>query len=143
MEKTMSAILITVAAVVGIGAGAFTIHKIKQKTIDKLIEDNAEIVIPPPTIIMQEDKQGEVQIQLSDLDIVKLPCSEAYILQNGDGLCREMFCWAQTNSTTGGTPATSCDAISNINNSKSILATCNAVEPDLRTSCLQLFRERK
>lgn len=96
---------------------------------------------PPPTDVVVPNEV--VQEQLSDLDIVKEPCSSAYIEKYGDGLCREMFCLAQSNSTVGAAGEGVCDAISNLNNTKVILATCGALEGPPRTECFQTFRERK
>ena len=88
--------------------------------------------------------EAQAIVQLSDMDILKEPCSDKYIDINGDGLCREMFCWAQTNSKTGETSGISCDAISNINNTITILDVCGKYkEPTRRDSCMTTFRERK
>lgn len=95
---------------------------------------------PAPVVVVPNEK---VQEQLSNLDIVKEPCSSSYIEKHGDGLCREMFCYAQANSTTGAAGEKSCDAVSNINNTKVILATCGTLESPQRLECLQVFRERK
>ena len=95
---------------------------------------------PEPVVVVPNEK---VQEQLSNLDIVKEPCSTAYIEKNGDGLCREMFCFAQSNSTVGAAGEKGCDAISNINNTKVILATCASLETAQRAECFQVFRERK
>ena len=97
---------------------------------------------PPvePVVVVPNEK---VQEQLSNLDIVKEPCSATYIEKNGDGLCREMFCFAQSNSTVGAAGEKGCDAISNINNTKVILATCAPLEGAARAECFQTFRERK
>ena len=90
--------------------------------------------------------QADTARQLSNMDILKEPCAPAYIKDNGDGLCREMFCWAQTNSTTGEASGISCDAISNINNTIIILDICgkqSQTSDEAVASCYTLFRERK
>jgi len=88
--------------------------------------------------------EAQAIVQLSDMDILKVPCSADYIGDHGDGLCREMFCWAQTNSKIGETSGISCDAISNINNTITILDICGKFEaPVDHVSCMTLFRERK
>lgn len=99
----------------------------------------------PPVVVadVSAQKQAEVQINLSNLDIVKPVCSSEFIEEHGDGLCREMFCFAQSQSTTGAAGDKGCDAISNINNTKVILATCGALEAQPRLECFQTFRERK
>ena len=91
-------------------------------------------------------KEAEAIVQLSDLDLLKEPCSDSYIQENGNGLCREMFCWAQTNSKTGEASGISCDAISNINNTITILDVCGkmSIESDAaQAACHTAFRERK
>jgi len=88
--------------------------------------------------------EAEAVLKLSDMDILQEPCSSGYIKDNNDGLCREMFCWAQTNSKTGEASGISCDAISNINNTITILDICSKIEDSTENeSCLTLFRERK
>jgi hypothetical protein len=93
-----------------------------------------------PVVVVPNEK---VQEQLSNLDIVMPVCTTEFIQQNGDGLCREMFCFAQSNSTVGAAGEKGCDAISNINNTKVILATCGTLESPARVECFQTFRERK
>ena len=93
-----------------------------------------------PVVVVPNEK---VQEQLSNLDIVMPVCTTEFIQQNGDGLCREMFCFAQSNSTVGAAGEKGCDAISNINNTKVILATCSSLEGAFRAECFQTFRERK
>lgn len=102
--------------------------------------------IKKPQADTASTKEAEAIVQLSDLDILREPCSEPYIQENGNGMCREMFCWAQTNSKTGETSGISCDAISNINNTITILDMCGkmSVESDAaQVACHTLFRERK
>ena len=101
----------------------------------------------PPVIVAPPDTtakgQADAVAALTNLDIVKGLCAPEYIKENGDGLCREMFCFAQSNSTVGAAGEKGCDAISNINNTKVILATCGTLEGATRAECFQVFRERK
>ena len=99
----------------------------------------------PPVVVadVSAQKQAEVQVNLSNLDIVKPVCTAEFISANGDGLCREMFCFAQANSTTGAAGEKSCDAVSNVNNTLVILKTCGTLEGAPRAECFQTFRERK
>jgi len=123
---------IIVAAVAGLavgGGGVFALTK------------DAAPVAPVADVSVQ--KQAEVQVNLSNLDIVKPVCTAEFIATNGDGLCREMFCFAQANSTTGAAGEKSCDAVSNVNNTLVILKTCGTLEGPPRLECFQTFRERK
>ena len=88
--------------------------------------------------------QAETAKQLSNLDILEPLCSVGYMKNKGPDLCREMYCWAQTNSTTGEASGIACEAISNINNTVSIRALCEAEADEARKAgCYTLFRERK
>jgi hypothetical protein len=103
--------------------------------------EDKPVVVPVADVSAQ--KQAEVQVNLSNLDIVKPVCTSEFIKDNGDGLCREMFCFAQSQSTTGAAGEKGCDAISNVNNTLVILKTCGTLEGQARTDCFQTFRERK
>lgn len=125
----MEWIIVVVALIAGGGAGAGIAGAFKKDS-----NDETGVV------------QAEVAKQLSNMDILKEPCSQIYIEERGDGLCREMFCWAQTNSTTGEASGISCDAISNVNNTITILDICgreSQISDAAVVSCHTLFRERK
>jgi len=125
---------IIVAAVAGLavgGGGVFALTHEKAPVAPVVVAD------------VSAQKQAEVQVNLSNLDIVKPVCTAQFIATNGDGLCREMFCFAQANSTTGAAGEKSCDAVSNVNNTLVILKTCGTLEGAPRAECFQTFRERK
>lgn len=125
---------IIVAAVSGLLVGGGAVFGIThQKTP----------VAPVVVADVSAQKQAEVQVNLSNLDIVKPVCTSEFIAANGDGLCREMFCFAQSQSTTGAAGEKGCDAISNVNNTLVILKTCSTLEGPSRVECFQTFRERK
>ena len=127
---------IIIAAVVGLLVGGGAVGGIVIATK----KETAPVVVAD----VSAQKQAEVQVQLSDLDIVRPVCTAEYVAANGDGLCREMFCLAQSNSTTGGAQATTCDAIANVNNTKTMLAACDQYTEDRRREeCFTRFRERK
>jgi len=132
MESRMTWIIVAAVSGLLVGGGAvFGITHQKAPVAPVVVAD------------VSAQKQAEVQVQLSDLDIVKPVCTSEFIEKNGDGLCREMFCWAQSNSTTGGAGEKSCDAVSNVNNTLVILKTCGSLEAQPRIECFQTFRERK
>lgn len=102
----------------------------------------APVIVAPPDTTAKG--QADAVAALTNLDIVKSVCTPEYIEKNGDGLCREMYCLAQANSTTGAATEKTCDAISNLNNTKVILKACSDVADDRRRQeCFQTFRERK
>ena len=124
-----------IALLVGAGAGGgitFGVMKKKQRDEPVVIVDNAAATV-----------QAEVAQELSNLDLVEPLCVEAFIEKHGDGLCRELYCWAQTNSTTGEANAVACEAISNLNNTRIVIETCGPVASEGWEDCLDAFRERK
>jgi hypothetical protein len=129
-EDNMSTIAL--AALIGILAGGIgagvTVHKIhKSKETDQVDEVSVG--------------QVEVQLQLTDLDLLKVPCSNEYIDKNSDLLCREMFCLMQTRGIDSQTSGQECSAIQNLNNTLVILDQCKSAEE--KEECFRLFRERK
>lgn len=123
---------ISVAAVVGLLTGGGAVFGIMHKK---------EPPAPPPDTTAVG--QAAAVISLSNLDIVQSVCTPDYIKERGDGLCREMYCLAQANSTTGAAGEKTCDAVSNINNSLVIIDTCLKLDGQARLDCLTVFRERK
>jgi len=91
---------------------------------------------PEPTVI--EIPEPVVAQQLTDLDLVKPLCAEDFIDKHGMGLCREVWCMMMTRGIDSQTSGSSCESISNINNSLEILKACEGSE-----DCERLFRERK
>ena len=79
--------------------------------------------------------------QLTQTDLAKEICKPEYIVQNGDGLCREMYCRMSANKTDGKVSAQECEQISNLVNSKDIWNFCSKQEDS--EQCFRLFRERK
>ena len=125
---------IMVAAAAGLLVGGGTVFGFTHK------EDGPVIVAPPDTTAKG---QADAVASLTNLDVVKGVCDPAYIKERGDGLCREMYCLAQANSTTGAATEKSCDAISNVNNSLVIIDVCLKLDSQARLDCLTVFRERK
>jgi len=125
---------IIVAALAGLAVGGGGVFAFTHKN------DGPVIVAPPDTTAKG---QADAVAALTNLDIVKGVCDPVYIKERGDGLCREMYCLAQANSTTGAAGEKMCDAVSNVNNSLVIIDACLKVEGQARLDCLTVFRERK
>jgi len=125
---------IIVAAVAGLAVGGGGVFAITHEKADPVI------VAPPDTTAKG---QADAVAALTNLDVVKGVCDPAYIKERGDGLCREMYCLAQANSTTGAAGEKMCDAVSNVNNSLVIIDSCLKLDGQARLDCLTVFRERK
>tara|TARA_B100000214_G_C23966834_1_gene628100 strand:- start:1040 stop:1417 length:378 start_codon:yes stop_codon:yes gene_type:complete len=114
--------------VLGVGG---TLYAKKGKSID------VKPVSEP--VVITESKVAE---KLTDVDLIKVPCSSEYINEHGDLLCREMFCLMQTRGVDSKVAGAECSAISNVQNTLVILDTCR-VEGELEDKCIQIYRERK
>ena len=82
------------------------------------------------------DQQGQAIQQLAEA------CSSEYMAENGDLLCREMFCRLQTREGDGASQQ-ECESMANISNSLHILRACHdRVSPEWE-SCVRVFESRK
>lgn len=117
-KMSVTVIGILVALLVGGGGGAFITNKIHSSKAPEVV-----VVEPDGTA----EKQQDVVLQLTDLDLVKEACSSQYIIEQtaGEGLCREMFCRMQQRGVDAKTGATECEKISNVNNKITIMNFCN------------------
>ena len=86
--------------------------------------------------------QQDVIKQLTDIDLLEIPCSAEYMEKSGDLLCREMFCRMTTRGIDAKTSGQECEEISNVSNSKTMIDHC---EKFLESSeqCYEKYRERK
>ena len=118
---------LTIGIICFLGGGLITGGTIfgVQKANENKIQETTELV----TAIGQlKDQLGEgqkqVMINLTDQDLLKEACSVGYLKEQGDSLCREMFCRMQSRGLDKGATTTECENISHITNSKARLETC-------------------
>ena len=111
----MEWILLGIGLLVGGGAG-FGIAHLNKKPDPIIIEDKTA------------EKQQDVVLQLTDLDLVKEACSSEFIVTKEQGplLCRELFCRMQQRGVDAKTGASECESISNVANKKAIREFCEA-----------------
>ena len=130
LEMKMDWILLIIGLVVGAAGGAgITAGVIKNKE---------------PRII---EKTIEVDRSLSNADLLKVPCSAIYIKENGEALCREMFCRMNTRSGNQSNTASAkeCEAISNTINKSYVLKKCKDLgkeDADKEKACIEFFDRR-
>ena len=130
LEFKMEWILLAIGIIAGaLGGAGITAGVIKNKE---------------PRII---EKTIEVDRSLSNADLLKVPCSEAYIKQNGEALCREMFCRMNTRSgnQSNAASARECEAISNTINKSYVLKKCKEMgkgNDDKEKACIEFFDRR-
>lgn len=128
--------------VIGSLSGGLLVHKVGKKK-----ETPPPVVITPPP--------DEISKEITNIELLEIPCSEEFISKYSDGLCREMFCLMNIRGEESETSGSQCEQISNVNNSITMLKYCtpsipeNVSEEELqkitkyRDECLRTFRERK
>jgi hypothetical protein len=96
-----------------------------------------------PIVIKDEtaEKQQDVILQLTDLDLVKPVCAPDFIEKNTDLLCREMFCRMQQRGIDAKT-GSECENIGNVLNKKAIRDACKHAIPESERACLEFFDRR-
>lgn len=96
-----------------------------QKSQENKTQETTELVTAIGSLKDQlGEGQKQVMINLTDQDLLKEACSVAYLKEQGDSLCREMFCRMQSRGLDKGATTTECENISHITNSKARLETC-------------------
>ena len=95
-----------------------------------------------PIIIQPVDPVSDVAKQLTNLDLLVEPCSAEYIKENGDLLCREMYCRVMQRGVEAKTSGVECEEISNVANSQIIINHCESFL-DGTKECYEKYRERK
>lgn len=150
MEIKMEWVLLAVGLIVGGGSGAGVTFAFMKNKKPLVVETNKVV-----------EKMVEVDLSLTETDLLKVPCSSEYISNNGQSLCREMFCRMNTRSGNQANSASQkeCESISNIINSELIIKKCFSTkyvdsndqenEDKLsqmridRENCIRVFEKRK
>jgi len=127
--------LIISLASFGLGAGAVALLK-KAKP--------EEEEIAPPVVVQDQIalEQQEIIKQLTDIDLLSIPCSADYLKENNSLLCREMFCRMMTRGIDAKTAGNECEEISNIANTREIIKSCSEYYGTAE-ECHRLFTTRK
>ena len=151
LEFKMEWIVGLAAFIVGAGGGTGVTWAIMRKQEPTIVETNKVV-----------EKMVEVDLSLTETDLLKTPCSADFIDKHGESLCREMFCRMNTRSGNQANSASQkeCESISNIINSELIIKKCFATkyvgphdpnpeensEEQLRIdreNCIRVFEKRK
>lgn len=132
--SAMSGALLTTGAILAI--------ENRSKQWEKISTDQSEVIKGLATL-SGEMQKGKIDLQknLTAPDLIEVPCSEAFIDKNGEGLCREMFCRLQTREGDGASQS-ECEEIANLNNTISILTECKTMEVEI-DQCIKVLDTRK
>ena len=115
------------------GVSTLVITKDKKEPVSQSVE---------PIIIQPVDPVSDVAKQLTNLDLLVEPCSAEYIKENGDLLCREMYCRVMQRGVEAKTSGVECEEIANVANSQIIIDHCETFLDD-KEECYEKYRERK
>lgn len=128
-----------ITAYILIGLGGLAVGSLTTIAITK---DKTESQPVSPIIIEPVDPVSDVAKQLTNLDLLVEPCSAEYIKENGDLLCREMYCRVMQRGVEAKTSGAECEDISNVANSQIIINHCETFIDD-KEECYEKYRERK
>ena len=100
---------------------------------------------PPPSVDVAGVVEQVLQLHkpaanLTQPDLLAVPCSSEYIASNGDLLCREMFCRMTTRGVDAKTSGKECEAIGNIINKTHVIELCKSQEDF--DACIDVFDKR-
>ena len=139
---------ITTAALIGLLVGTMgttgTFMWLQSKdTTQQQILDNQSKALTDLATIQGKLATGEQEIrkQLTNTDLLAVSCSEDWMTQHTNMLCREMFCRLQTREGDGASQK-ECDEISNIANTFFIIEECKNNKMEIDT-CLTVLDKRK
>jgi hypothetical protein len=107
-----------------------------------LTKDKTDSQQVAPIIIEPVDPVSDVAKQLTNLDLLVEPCSAEYIKENGDLLCREMYCRVMQRGVEAKTSGAECEEIANVANSQIIINHCESFL-EKKEECYEKYRERK
>tara|TARA_R110002020_G_scaffold196399_5_gene397399 strand:+ start:1019 stop:1435 length:417 start_codon:yes stop_codon:yes gene_type:complete len=124
-----------------IGLGGIIVGGVSTLVITKKKEEPVSQPVQP-IIVQASDQVSDVAKQLTNLDLLVEPCSAEYIKENGDLLCREMYCRVMQRGVEAKTSGVECEEISNVANSQIIINHCEAFL-DGSEECYEKYRERK
>jgi hypothetical protein len=123
------------------GGTMYAIEKRNTKDNENTVE-----IIDAIANVKSEVAQSQLvsTTNLTNTDLLKEPCSKEYIADNGDLLCREMFCRLQARGLDSSASQGECEQISNVKNSLIILEACHDREDaGAYQACIQVFNQRK
>jgi len=122
-----------------IGLGGLAVGSLTTIAITK---DKTESQPVSPIIVEPVDPVSDVAKQLTNLDLLVEPCNAEYIKENGDLLCREMYCRVMQRGVEAKTGGAECEEIANVANSQVIINHCESFI-DGSKECYEKYRERK
>lgn len=122
--------------------GVFLWIKGKEDPTQQLLQNQGEVIKDLAEIQLSLN-QGELDIKknLTSTDLLKVSCSQEWMADHGDLLCREMFCRLQTREGDGASQD-ECEQIANLANSLTMVSECQDSGVGLE-QCVEIVGKRK
>jgi hypothetical protein len=147
-SKQGDRVTITTAILIGlltgtIGTSAVTtwIHSKNNKQSEIIENQNATLLQLSSLQAQLQLGDQEIKKQLTSTDLLAVSCSEVWMKDHTDMLCREMFCRLQTREGDGASQ-TECEEINNIANTFFIIEQCAENNMEIE-KCLEVLDARK
>lgn len=114
----------------------------KKDPTDQVLQNQGE-VLKDLAEIQMSIHQGDQEIKknLTSTDLLKVSCSQEWMVDHGPLLCREMFCRLQTREGDGASQV-ECEQIANLANSLTMIKECQATGIQLE-ECVEIVGKRK
>lgn len=109
-----------------------------QQILDKQAETIREIATLQSKV---DADKVEIEKNLTNTDLLEIPCSTDYMEKHGNMLCREMFCRLQTRQGDGASQV-ECEQIANLLNTVTIIEQCKALEVNIDVCTSILYRRK-
>ena len=132
MDKGMISTIIAAALGGALAVGGVWLHKERNKPEPEQVDIAA--------VVAATMQQYQPANNLTQPDLIQVPCSADYIAEHGDLLCRELFCSMTTRGVESKTSGQECEQIRNVANKKVILDLCEK-QPDPKV-CIEIFDRR-
>lgn len=114
----------------------------KQDPTISIIDSQQKTLTELATIQSKLDAEKvDIQKNLTNTDLLAVSCSADWMKENGDLLCREMFCRLQTREGDAASQD-ECEQIANVANSLTIIKVCST-SPAGIDKCIELIGKRK
>lgn len=122
--------------------GVFLWIKGKEDPTQQVLKNQGEVLKDLAEIQLSLN-QGEIEIKknLTSTDLLQVSCSQEWMADHGDLLCREMFCRLQTREGDGASQV-ECEQIANLANSLTMVTQCQESGIGL-DECVEIVGKRK
>ena len=114
----------------------------KEDPTQQILDKQTETIQQIATLQTKVDAEKiQIQKNLTNQDLLEIPCSASWMETNSDLLCREMFCRMQTREGAAASQD-ECEQIANVANSITIMKECKKLDLE-QDKCASIVYRRK